>query len=389
MTDTDTHPPYSLADLARMRAEEAERVQVASFKALTATAVADATGNASPDISQWLRSDDVCHDWHDALLCAIGGLQVSAECLQYLKDPRGKAVRQKAGAVKHVLETEAVPLLRKLRGREEEREKEDYGVWDAVKLSNKLLGKHFPDERDRLEAEERQRRGLRTRKPPIDGDHLEGRADLIESLYWHGILHTPVSAEIQGLRDMRFVVFREEVVVADCREQEERNGYLRHPLVLARWKEALDDLAAMTSEFALDHSGGHLLTKLPQTFSRVYTHNQAMRILNARRFLSAVKQRQTEARRCWRQLHAYTHEPLLAHREPWRDANRTALLRLAQAHPEEYAWLRGWMRAVLQDGQEGDTILRSIPSRVRGELRRNLAQGLADGTWRNSPPPTP
>ncbi|MEV5979613.1 hypothetical protein [Streptomyces sp. NPDC052114] len=163
-------------------------------------------------------------------------------------------------------------------------------------------------------------------------------------------------------------------VAADAREQDERNIELRHPLLLRRWRTALDELAELTAPLAGATSTtvlGPLTTDL-DTMPR----QAAFAVLNARRFLVAVHQRTAENTRVARQ-----YAQTITQREqdePEHAAHRRlfdqALHRLADEQSAAYDHIRHRLRPF--ETSPGLLDVSVLNADQRGTLKRHVLAEL-------------
>ena len=160
---------------------------------------------------------------------------------------------------------------------------------------------------------------------------------------------------------------------------------LRHPLMLGRWENALRELGYMAAERARAESP-HGLGTLPEDFYAL-PQEQAIAVLNSRRFLAAVQQRRLEYKRYVRQITQALRERECESPQAVASAEAKAKASelLVGQHAAEYAFVR----AELRPHEEHDGILpRSLAnSPQRAELKRRVLTALAHGTWRRPAPP--
>lgn len=161
-------------------------------------------------------------------------------------------------------------------------------------------------------------------------------------------------------------------VAADTREQDERTIELRHPLLLRRWRTALDELAEMTAPLAGATSAavlGPLTTDLD-----AMPRQAAFAVLNARRFLVAVHQRTAENTRVARQ-----YAQTITQREPDHAEHRRvfdqALHRLADEHPADYDHIRHRQRPF--ETSPGRLDVSILNADQRGALKHQVLAELA------------
>lgn len=340
------------------------------FNNLVTAAIADAVRLLPPAARDLLRSAEWWQDWSDALLCAEGGLQIAAERMAYAGDPRCGSTEVKLRKVRTRL-AEARTLAGQHRRGEHEAASATQSLTDTRATALLWLTRVFPEDHQVLRGEVLHEQGLpaapKFRPPARDVfDSLEEARDL----GWIVAEMTPPSAALLGLGDVAF----RNVVADDARHQNDRNIPLRHPMVLRRWDAALDDLAERTYGPARTLSSRNLGPLKDDLHA--LDEEAAAKILNARRFFSAVQQRKVECGSVVRQLMR------AAERRKAADPQVVALFeaeaevrrRLAQAHPVEYehilARLRPWEAApgVI------DTV--RLTTNLRGELKALTVQEL-------------
>ncbi|MFE0134047.1 hypothetical protein ACFWY6_21155 [Streptomyces sp. NPDC059037] len=198
--------------------------------------------------------------------------------------------------------------------------------------------------------------------------------DAIERGASEGLLFATMTTAVHGLLAKSPLAFR-NTVAADAREQDERTIELRHPLLLRRWRAALDELAEMTAPLA----GATSATELGPLTSDLdaLPRQAAFAVLNARRFLVAVHLRTAENTRVARQ-----YAQTITQREqdePDHAAHRgvfgQALHRLADEHPPDYDHIRHRLRPF--EASPGRLDVSVLNAGQRGALKRQVLAELA------------
>jgi hypothetical protein len=364
-----------LADVEHTPTDELELLITDSFDHLVTVAIAEATNGFVPQRTRrLLRKAHWRLDWQDALLCACGELQVAAERMRYTGDPRLEATEHRLRRVR-VRMNEASVLAKKLRRNDFDHSTERRSGTNSHLTALGWLRNAFPDEYAGLLQQEHASRELDEEpEEPSFRDVYEQ----IEHAWTGGLITAPRTPDVDAL----LAADAEAVRLAtadDAKDQEERNLALRHPLLLRRWENALRELGMMTAQRARVQTP-HALGTLPESFYAL-PQAEAVAVLNARRFLSAVQQRRLECKRCLRQiiqvLRARSRES--PHVIAYAEAKATASGRLADRHPSEYAFIRTELRPY----EECDGFLpRSlVSSRERAAIKRRVLAALADGTW--------
>ncbi|WP_051852054.1 hypothetical protein [Streptomyces sp. NRRL F-5650] len=197
--------------------------------------------------------------------------------------------------------------------------------------------------------------------------------DAIERGASEGYLFATMTPAVHDLLVKSPLAFR-NTVAADAREQDQRNVELRHPLLVRRWRIALDELAEMTAPLAGATSAtvlGPLTTDLD-----AMPRQAAFAVLNARRFLVAVHQRTAENTRVARQ-----YAQTITQREqdePEHAAHRRvfdqALNRLADEHPAAYDHVRHRLRPF--ETSPGRLDASVLNADQRGALKRRVLAEL-------------
>jgi hypothetical protein len=208
--------------------------------------------------------------------------------------------------------------------------------------------------------------------------------DAIEAGCADGYLYADKTPEVERMLAMGPAAFRRTVAKDAARDQERRVTELRHPLVLRRWKTALDELAQMTAPLARA-SSITALGPLPVDLDSLPAES-AFAVLNARRFFVALQQRSTDCARTAREAaHTITRreddEPEQAAR---RHAFERALRQLADERPEAYTHIRHRLRR--HETSPGRLDEAALTATARGELKRQVLAELTGTSGSPRPP---
>ncbi|BDH72409.1 hypothetical protein [Streptomyces sp. PLM4] len=379
MRSTETERMLRLRDVARLPAEVLVKRFEEDFGNLVTAAVADATRRLPAPVRRLLDGLEWHLDWADALVWAEGELQVSAERMTLLGDPRLRRVEGQLRQVRVRLH-EARCVAADYRRQDRER-LEQGRLLTARATALSWLGKALPEEYAALFAARVAELGI----PPLRR-HTASRDvfDSIEQAVAQGRLRVTAGPEVTALLELPDDTFR-AAVADDVREQNARNVLLRHPLVLRRWHVGLARLCELTVGPARA-SSATALGRLPVDLAGL-PRQEAMQIINARRFFCAVQQRRLDCDRTVRGLMAEIvrrerADPVNTAR---REAGVHARLRLAEAHPEAYARIREELRAY--ESEPGHLDPARLTSDVRGALKARLLAEL--GTGGGDPAPDP
>ncbi|MGW4372431.1 hypothetical protein ACWEJ7_02035 [Streptomyces albidoflavus] len=391
MRSTETERMLRLRDVARLPAEVLVKRFEEDFGNLVTAAVADATRRLPAPVRRLLDGLEWHLDWADALVWAEGELQVSAERMTLLGDPRLRRVEGQLRQVRVRLH-EARCVAADYRRQDRER-LEQGRLLTARATALSWLSKARPEEYAALFAARVAELGI----PPLRR-HTASRDvfDSIEQAVAQGRLQVTAGPEVRALLELPDDTFR-AAVADDVREQNARNVLLRHPLVLRRWHAGLARLCELTVGPARA-SSATALGRLPVDLAEL-PRQEAMQIINARRFFCAVQQRRLDCDRTVRALMAEIvrrerADPVNTAR---REAGAHARLRLAEAHPEAYARIREELRAY--ESEPGHLDPARLTSDARGALKARLLAELGGGGGEDpaprppvaqpSPPPRP
>ncbi|MYT96581.1 MULTISPECIES: hypothetical protein [unclassified Streptomyces] len=269
-----------LNDVAHMGAAELQPLLQDSFRNLVTAAIADATGHLPRSSRKLLHGPHFRDDLVDALRWAEGEMQVASERMTWIGDPRAERTGHQLQQIRTALAQARAEEAD--RRRAEHRASAGHQVdTDPAATARIWLRSAFPDRFEQLLAQEYATAQLepRTERP--------GPADVFDAIEWgasEGYLFATMTPAVHDLLAKSPLAFR-NTVAADAREQDERNVELRHPLLLRRWRTALDELAEMTAPLAGAASPtllGPLTTDLD-----AMPRQAAFAVLNARRFLVA------------------------------------------------------------------------------------------------------
>lgn len=367
-----------LSDVEHLPTDALEPLITSTFDNLVTVAIAEATNGFIPQRTRrLLRKAEWRLDWQDALLCACGELQVAVERMRYTRDPRLEATEHRLRRVR-IRRHEAGVLAKKLRRNDFNNSAERKSGKNSHLTAMGWLRQAFPAEYADLLQQERARRNLgdEPQEPSFRNVHEQ-----IAYACARGQLKAPRTPEVEALLVAGDIAVR-DAAADDAKDQEERNTALRHPLMLGRWENALRELGFMTAERALAESP-HGLGTLPDDFYAL-PQEEAVAVLNARRFLAAIQQRRLEYKRYVRQI-------TQALRERERDsphviAAAEVKVMASQLLVERHASAYAFIRAELRPHEEYDGFLpRSlVNSPQRTEIKRRVLAALADGTWARS-----
>ena len=222
---------------ARRGAGEAVR---GDFGNLVTAAVADATRRLPAPVRRLLDGLEWHLDWADALVWAEGELQVSAQRMALLGDPRLRRVEGQLRQVRVRLH-EARCVAAEYRRQDRER-LEQGRLLTARATALSWLGKALPEEYEALFTARVAELGI----PPLRrGSASRDVFDSIEQAVAQGRLRVTAGPEVTALLELPDDTFR-AAVADDVREQNARNVLLRHPLVLRRWHAGLARLCDLT-----------------------------------------------------------------------------------------------------------------------------------------------
>ncbi|MGW6308772.1 hypothetical protein ACWFRQ_21550 [Streptomyces niveus] len=364
-----------LADVEHMPTDELVQMITESFDNLVTVAIAEATNGYIPQRTRrLLRKAEWRLDWQDALLCACGELQVAVERMRYGRDPRLDPTERRLRRVRNRAH-EAGVLAKKLRSNDFNNSTERKSGTNSHLTALGWLRSAFPGEYAECLRQERAHRNLgeEAEKPSFRNVHEQ-----IEFACERGRLTAPRTPEVDMLVAADDAVVRLATAV-DAKDQEERNSALRHPLMLGRWENALRELGEKTAKRARAETP-HGLGTLPDDFYALPA-DEAIAVLNSRRFLAAIQQRRLEYKRCVRQITQALRkqEREDPHVIALAETKAAAGQLLAERYPSEYAYVR----AVLRPHEERNGYLPKslVTSPQRSEIKRRILQALTDGTW--------
>jgi hypothetical protein len=353
------------------------------FVNLVTVAIAEATNGYIPQRTRrLLRKPEWRLDWQDALLCACGELQVATECMRYTRDPRLEATEHRLRRVRHRAH-EAGILAKKTR----RHDVTSSGEWNKTGRRSHVTAESwlriaFQDEHADLVRQERARRNLgdESEKPSFSDVHEE-----IAYACDHGLITAPRAPRVDALLAADDATVR-LAAANDAKDQDERDMALRHPLLLACWENGLRELGFMAAERARAESP-HGLGTLPEDFYAL-PQEEAISVLNARRFLAALQQRRLEYKRYVRQITRALRERERESPQPLAlaEARAAATQLLIERHPAEYAFIRAALRP--HEERDGLRPMSLADSPQRAEINARSWRPLADGAWAHHPPET-
>ncbi|WDV30581.1 hypothetical protein OIM90_01720 [Streptomyces sp. AD16] len=223
MRSTETERMLRLRDVARLPAEVLVKRFEEDFGNLVTAAVADATRRLPAPVRRLLDGLEWHLDWADALVWAEGELQVSAERMTLLGDPRLRRVEGQLRQVRVRLH-EARCVAADYRRQDRER-LEQGRLLTARATALSWLSKAFPEEYAALFAARVAELGI----PPLRR-HIASRDvfDSIEQAVAQDRLQVTAGPEVTALLELPDDTFR-AAVADDVREQNARNVLLRHP----------------------------------------------------------------------------------------------------------------------------------------------------------------
>ncbi|WP_446458632.1 hypothetical protein [Streptomyces rochei] len=358
-----------------------ERWWEVDFNVLASTAVAEATGPVQPSVAEALRSDDWIEQWADALYAASGELKSSVERLEYTRDPRVEKNRKRSGLVAQ----RVGHVNTMLRERRAQQGWDMFSSWqkDAHGAVLSILVSHYRDESRELACAEIARRGLAPQHPLWDL-HCDNAYDMIEDAVQRGLINAPATPEVTSLLNLPTHALTDRVA-KDVTQQEERCSALRHPLLLRRWADALEHLRDRHCELAgIAPVFSVTLPGLKMRDLWAMSTEEARTIINRRRFIRALAQRNRECQMHVRELSRTVAKRQTEVKQPWNDAVSASREELARRHEEQYKALMIAFGPFCED--ESTAIRREFLGRrgvVPKELIPSLKQALADGSWSN------
>ncbi|MFF2618767.1 hypothetical protein [Kitasatospora sp. NPDC058046] len=369
----------SWADCARLPTEVVSAAAGADFEALVRVAIADAIRDL-PDTTAWLRSPDIHLDWLDALLFAEGDLQVTVEQMAYDGDPHLVASRARLKKVRRALDR-----ARSLAGQyrhQARRTRDAHDHHDAVHVAQRWLRHHFADEADQIRDELCRRAGL-----PFHAPDRPTTVDGLHAIELAAEQSTPALPPDHPAAVL-LVAAREPflaIVEADIRQQKSRNQALRHPLVLRRWRQALEALLDDCQPRA--HAASPRRLGALEVDLRTLEPDRARRVLRSRRFFTAALQRLAEFEQVVRRLHLEAEQHDHERQRPWAEIESKTRAELARRRRDEHAFL---LRSLHPYGVEFASP-RLDPrwcddTNRWAAVRRQALTALAEGTWTTAVP---
>ncbi|AJC55032.1 hypothetical protein GZL_02441 [Streptomyces sp. 769] len=352
-----------------MGAAKLQPLLQASFRNLVPAAIADATGNLPRSSRKLLHGPHFRDDLVDALRWAEGEIQVASERMTWTGDPRAERTTRQLQQIRASL-NQARPEEADRR-RTQHRGSAGHQVdTDSAATARLWLRRAFPEHFQQLLDQEYAAAQLQPRAARPEA------ADVFDAIEWgcgEGFLFATMTPAVHALLGKSPLAVR-NAVADDARQQDERNVELRHPLLLRRWRTALDELAEMTAPLAGASSPsvlGPLTTDLD-----AMPRQAAFAVLGARRFLVAVQQRTAENTRTARHYAQTITER--EQDEPDHQAHRRvfdqALHRLADEHPDAYDHIRHRLRPF--ESGPGCLDAAALNSNQRGTLKRQVLAEL-------------
>lgn len=355
---------------------ELERWWEVDFDVLASTAVAEATGDVHPSVREALASDDWLEQWADALFAGIGELLSSAERMEYTGDARLARTRRRSGLVQARMQHVRILLgkLSKEQGLEMAPAPNRYGR--AAALS--ILGKHHKDELSEIRDAELARQGLPKNGPLYDVSYQDA-FEAVEDAVARGYVAAPLTPEVRGLLALpREAVKRK--VAKDANRQEDRNDALRHPLTLREWSACLRELLETHAGLSgVEPSFTVTLPSVDMGELRRMPEEEARKLLNRRRFIRSLAQRNQECEMHKRQLVRQADVRRKEAERPWRESAERAREEIARRYPEEFSAL---MKALMPycDADTTEFLDDAMSPLRRSQFIRELKTKLADGT---------
>lgn len=363
-------------EIRHMEYSELEPWWEGDFESFITTAIAEATGEVRVSVREALVQDDWIEQWLDALYAATGELDSSRERLSYKRSPRLKSALEMRAQV--VQRKDYVSGILRDRAKNQGFEMMPVAQADAMMASISILSQHHRAEFRDLREEACRRRGI-----PLNDSYYEtSYADAYDSIrdaITRGALKTPETKEVRALLDFPYEKFK-QLVAEETKGVVERCDTLRHPLVLQRWEQALDDLAIEPCR--LIGVEPRLSISLPKVLMKdlwSMPGDEAWKILDRRRFIRGLAQRHREFAMHKRQVVRAVALRREADSQPWIDAAREAQTIVGERHPKERDAI---IAEFLPYCEPGSTriIQATLPSRKRGALVRELKEKLASGT---------
>jgi hypothetical protein len=370
-------PKYmKVSDVRETTYAELERWWEVDFDVLVTSAVAEATGPVHSSVREALASEDWIEQWADALYAGTGELLSSVERMTYLRDSRLKVTRKRYGQMMQRMQHVNSQLNARVTRQ----------GWDLAPETNKdsraaslsILARHHHDEfvklRDQICAE----RGL-PRDDPMYRVSYADSFDAIEDGLARGFVYAPVTQAVRLLHASPLERIKAQVA-DDVTKQAERCDALRHPLMLRKWSLSLKALLDEHCQLSgLNPSFTITLPSLDMKELWRMTEGEARRLLNRRRFLRALAQRNRECEMHRRQMVRAVNMRTGEVKQPWLDAAQTARERVALRYPDEYMAL---LAAFTPFCEPGSTRIRkgALGRRGHSELVSELKRGLAEGT---------
>ena len=354
-----------------------ERAVIEDFETMAAVVVADALFPTRMRVTtaRWLRSREGHLHWLDGLLCARGQTIVALDRQRYARAfDRVKALGEQLQALEAaVRQAEA---LRRHFDQAEFLDSEDLrNSLDPDYVAANWLRQYLSEEyRSAVYLPLLIEHGLDPDESfPSARDAYHQIALAVET----GLLYAPLDQVVQELLNADDRAFRMSVL-ADCREQSDRNTTLRHPLLLERWRQTLTLLVEETAPRALNSSRRRIVP-VDGVLLKPLSRGQAEKVFRSRDLLYRLMQRATEEEHLRRRLSRDVHSLEKEYARPRAELGRAATRIFAQQHPQEFAYIR---RRVISELGRGDGMLRydrkSLKSE-RGVAKRRIFAELDAG----------
>ncbi len=367
-----THARVSQLDVYTMEATDLKGRFLGDFDAMVTLVIAEARDRRRVPKStrEWLSDTDRLDDWADALAAAQGTLSIAVRRMEFQEDPR---LESNAETLRAVIKRRAAITKRLTQHRRAEhaRRPDTRQNTDAVYVAKAWLARHHQDETSSIQRKVERERGLERKERPAFKDAWEAIK------YWQetGLLQAPVSPLAQELLRAPDGVFQ-RVAADDCREHDDRNMALRHPLLLHRWQQMLLHLQEV-----VDGQHGRSMPTVDEL--RALGPDQAMHLLNGNRFRMAVRQRYAECMAIRRRLTSEMSRREEEEYAPFVEIAQEAREEIARRYPDQYHYVRASIWYVLQRGQEDARIQANSPT--RSQLRRDIFSALEGGSWKDGP----
>ena len=354
---------YTTPQLLAMDEEKLKAAVLRDFNSLVAIAIADATNlTTPPHVRRFLRTEEWCRRWLDAIKCAEGSLACDLERMRFLGDERASRTEERLRGVR-IRKVEAGKLLSRFRSQRDDSSQE------VERTALMWLRQALPVDFERHMAAVI---AMGPTQPPQGEDATKKASDgeLAAEAWRRGLIREPVTDSLRELLKLDDEAFA-DAVATDARHQNGRNHDLRHPFALSRWRDAIVELLEVTVPLAAAQNPlvlGPLkvdLWELPE--------ERARKILNARRFFAGLLQRRAEC-----ELLIGDLRDLLGNAEPtaaaawWGAARSSAMRLLAEEQPAVIDFIRNTLRQYSMPDDDTHLDPALLPSSERGQLKRRV-----------------